>query len=117
MASDLAARFLYRKPYKSFEVPSTESGTIPRIKLSKFRDCLHESGIYFVEDLISHRSYKQHDVTDSNFLKNILIKRNGEPESLGSVSDLLKVPMKRVARIYFRDDVDRESAVKIFGSL
>jgi uncharacterized protein len=81
LATELARRFLFRVPYKSFEVPSTGTKAVPRIKLTKFREALKESGIYAIEDIISHRNYKQHDVTDTNFLKNILIKKDGEPES------------------------------------
>jgi HD superfamily phosphohydrolase len=117
LATDLAQRFLNRDNYKCFELPNTASGNIGRNKLEKYRAALRAEDIYFIEDILAHRSYKQHEVTDSNFLKNILIEINGEIESLGSVSLLLKEPAPRVARIYFRSISDRDRAKEIFRSL
>jgi len=116
LATELARRFFSRDLYKCFELQNTESGSVPRRKLEKFRTALTENGIYFVEDILSHRSYKQYAVTDSNFLKNILIWKGNEIESLGTVSDILKVPAKRTARIYFRNSTDRDSALAIYAS-
>lgn len=117
LVSELAKRYLERDNYKCFELPSTATGNIGRNKLVRFRGALTEKGIYFVEDRLSHRSYKQHAVTDENFLKNILIKVDGEHESLGSVSSLLKTPVSRVARFYFRNQKDREDGEKLFNEL
>jgi hypothetical protein len=66
---------------------------------------------------VSHRSYRQHAVTDTNFLKNILIKQDGEHESLGSVSLYLKEAAPRVARLYFRAREDRDKGQEIFRKL
>nr|WP_274613366.1 HD domain-containing protein [Bradyrhizobium acaciae] len=117
LASELARRFLNRDTYKCFELPGTATGNIGRNKLLRFRDALHNDSIYFVEDKLAHRNYKQHAVTDESFLKNILIKINGEHESLGSVSSLLKTPVTRVARFYFRTREDCERAQRIFHEL
>jgi len=117
LASALAKRFLDRDTYKCFELPSTATGNIGRNKLLRFRHALLEREIYFVEDKLSHRSYKQHAVTDESFLKNILIKINGEHESLGSVSSILTTPVTRVARVYFRSREDCDEAKRIFNSL
>lgn len=117
LASELADRFLKRDNYKCFEIPSTATGNIGRNKLERYRRALIDEKIYFIEDILSHRSYKQHAVTDSDFLKNILIKKDGEIESLGSVSLLLTEPAPRVARIYFRSEADRERAKTIFRNL
>jgi uncharacterized protein len=117
LATELAERFLKRDPYKCLELPSTASGNIGRNRLEKFRAALAAEKIYSLEDIFSLRSYKQHDVTDANFLKNILIKKEGEHESLGSVSLLLKEPAARVARIYFRTDEDRNRAQSLFRAL
>jgi uncharacterized protein len=117
LATELARRFLKRDTYKCFEIPPTATGNIGRIKLDRYRAALRDSGLYFVEDKLSHRSYKQHAVTDSNFLKNILIKKQGEFESLGSVSQLLKEPAARVARLYFRSAEDRDKGQTIFYAL
>jgi HD superfamily phosphohydrolase len=117
LASNLAVRFLGRDVYKCFELPASITGNIVRNKLERFRESLRNENIYFIEDRISHRNYKQHAVTDSNFLKNILIKKQGEHESLGSVSPLLTQPTARVARLYFRTVDDRDRAQAIFKSL
>lgn len=117
LASILARRYLARDTYKCFELPSTTTGNIGRNKLVKFREALNDKNIYFVEDKLSHRNYKQHAVTDENFLKNILIKIDGEHESLGSVSAILRAPVVRVARVYFRTAEDREEGRRLFHSL
>lgn len=117
LATDLARRFFCRDTYKCFEVPSTSSGNIGRQKLKRFREALQNENIYYIEDILSHRSYKQHAVTDSDFLKNILIKVEGEIESLGNVSLLLKEPAPRVARVYFRNEADKGRAQMIFRAL
>jgi hypothetical protein len=113
-ASHLARRFLIRDVYKCLQLPSTTSGNVPRNKLERFRAKLRAEDIHFIEDIVSHRSYKQHAVTDTNFLKNILIKKEGEIESLGIVSDFLKAPATRVARVYFENGEARERARTIF---
>ena len=117
LASNLAKRYLERDTYKCFELPSTSTGNIGRNKLVRFRDALKEKEIYFVEDKLSHRNYKQHAVTDESFLKNILIKMDGEHESLGSVSALLKTPVVRVVRVYFRSTEDCVAGRKLFNEL
>jgi hypothetical protein len=117
LPTELASRFLRREPYKCFEIPPTTTGNVGRNKLERYRAALHEKNIYFIEDILSHRSYKQHAATDSSFLKNILIKKHGEHESLGSVSLLLKEPAPRVARIYFRTSEDRDAGKAIFQTL
>ena len=117
LASELANRFLQRKPYKCFEIPPTATGNVGRNKLDRYRAALREAKIYFIEDIFSHRSYKQHAVTDLSFLKNILIKKAGEHELLGNVSLLLKEPAPRVARLYFRTAEDRDAGKTIFQGL
>jgi hypothetical protein len=85
--------------------------------LERYRDALKNEKIYFVEDIVVHRSYKQHAPTDPNFLKNILIKHEGEVEPLGSVSLHITEPAPRVARMYFRSGEERDRAQTIFRGL
>jgi HD superfamily phosphohydrolase len=113
-ASNLATRFLCRDLYKCFVLPNTDVGSVPRVKLERFRARLLKEEIVCIEDIISHRNYKQYDVTNSSFLKNILIKNGDEIESLGSVSALVKLPAKRSARVYFHNVKDREKAAAIY---
>jgi HD superfamily phosphohydrolase len=101
LASELARRFLKRENYKCFELPGRPTKNIGRNKLERYRDALKNEKIYFVEDIVVHRSYKQHAPTDPNFLKNILIKHEGEVEPLGSVSLHITEPAPRVARPIF----------------
>lgn len=117
LASNLARRYLNRETYKCFELPSTATGNIGRNKLMRFREALRAQEVYFLEDKLAHRNYKQHAVTDESFLKNILIKINGEHESLGSVSSILKTPVTRVARVYFRTAEDYEVGKRVFQQL
>ena len=117
LASELALRYLNRDTYKCLELPSTATGNIGRNKLLRFREALSGKNIYFVEDKLAHRNYKQHAVTDESFLKNILIKINGEHESLGSVSSILKTPVTRVARVYFRSREDCEEGRRLLQEI
>lgn len=117
VASQLADRFLKRDIYKCFELPSTGTANVGRNKLERYRAALRAEKIYFIEDILSHRSYKQYEVTDPSFLKNILIKKDGEHESLGSVSLFLKEAAPRVARLYFRNEADRDRARVIYRAL
>jgi hypothetical protein len=82
--------------------------------LERFREALKDKDIYYLEDIVSMRSYKQYAVTDSDFLKNILIWKGTEIESLGNVSSILTAPAKRSARIYFRDESARRVALEIY---
>jgi uncharacterized protein len=97
------------------ELPSTSTGNIRRNKLDRFRTCLRDENIRFIEDIVANRSYKQHAVTDANFLKNILIRREGEHESLGNIIAILKAPATRVARVYLENDKERERAAELFA--
>jgi hypothetical protein len=116
VSSELARRFLCRDLCKCFELPPTETGSVPRAKLERFRSKLSEGKIPYIEDIVAQREYKQHDVTNSSFLKNILIKVGGEIESLGSVSSLVRTPARRSARIYFRTVEHRDRAAGLFDA-
>jgi HD superfamily phosphohydrolase len=67
-ASALANRFLRRQPYKCFELPPTQTGNVGRRQLDRYRAALREKTIYFIDDILSHRCYKQHAVTDSSLI-------------------------------------------------
>jgi HD superfamily phosphohydrolase len=64
LASELSRRFLARQNYKCFEIPGTPTRNIGRNRLDRFRGALRGEGIYFIEDILSHRSYKHHAVTE-----------------------------------------------------
>jgi HD superfamily phosphohydrolase len=114
LASKLAARFLNRNLYKCFELPNTEAGTVPRARLDRFVQRLSENSIKFIDDIVSQRSLKHYDVTNSSFLKNILIRQGSEIEALGNVSSIVRAPARRVARLYFENREDRDRAEELF---
>jgi HD superfamily phosphohydrolase len=113
-ASNLAVRFLDRNLYKCFELPNTEAGTVPRARLDRFKQRLNESRIRYIDDIVSQRSLKHYDVTNSSFLMNILIRQGSEIEALGNVSSIVRAPARRVARLYFENREDRDRAEELF---
>jgi uncharacterized protein len=104
-ASHLAKRFLSRDVYKCFECPVTETGQVPRQRVKRFREKLREKQIYFIDDVISAKRPKQYDITDIDFIKNILVKRSGVKGLTNYIA---------VARLYFRNSEDRAAAEEIF---
>jgi uncharacterized protein len=87
----LARRYLNRDAYKCLELPLTTGGAIKRTQTKRFIDALREEGIFYVYDLLSTRGYKQFDVADEKFLKNIIVRtEDGEHGSLHNVSKIVK---------------------------
>ncbi|MEA2974554.1 MAG: uncharacterized protein QOF19_74 [Alphaproteobacteria bacterium] len=108
--SDLANRYFKRDSYKCLELPTSSSGEILKSASAQFIDVLAEKKIEFFDDRLPAKSYKQYDVMDENYLKNILIKKDGEYEPLGTVSEIVKNIPPKMIRLYFRNTKDRDKA-------
>lgn len=108
--SKLAQRYFNRDTYKCIELPTSPSGEIRKGASAKFIDALKEKKIFFFDDRVPAKEYKQYDVMDENYLKNILVKRDGEFESLGQISEITKNPPAKKIRLYFRTREDRDKA-------
>jgi len=68
-------------------------------------------------DRLPVKDYKQYDVMDENFLKNILVKRDSEYEPLGWSSEIVKNPPAKKIRIYFKTERGRDRATKILRDI
>ncbi|MBK8768853.1 MAG: HD domain-containing protein [Rhizobiales bacterium] len=112
-ATSLAKRYFSRDLYKCLELPASNSGAVKSNLAMKFVDALKNEKIDFVPDVIPAKSYKQYAVMEKNFLKNILIKKDGEPQSLGEVSNIVKSLGEKSARLYFKSDDDRSKAIEL----
>jgi HD superfamily phosphohydrolase len=113
--SELANRYFKRAPYKCLELPTSSSGEVRKTASAQFIDALGENKIQFFDDRLPIKSYKQYDVMDDTYLKNILIKKDGEYEPLGNVSEVVKNIPPKTIRIYFRTRDDRDRADRILA--
>jgi len=116
-ASALARRYFDRDTYKCVELPTYGSGEIRKSAASKFIERLKNSNIEFFDDRLPAKEYKQYDVMDENYLKNILVKKDGEYEPLGWNSEIVKNPPVKKIRVYFKTQQGRDRAVKILADL
>ena len=109
----LAERYLRRDLYKSFDLPTQTTGQLKVNLAAKFVEQLKSNEIRFFEDVPPIKSYKQYDIRDPDFVKNILIKHDGEHVPLGNMSEVANnLPQKRV-RLYFPTKNDRKAAEEI----
>lgn len=111
--SDLANRYFKRDVYKCIELPTSSSGEILKSASANFVNALTENRIHFFDDRLPAKSYKQYDVMDETYLKNILIKKDGEYEPLGKVSEIVKNIPPKTIRLYFRSKEDRDRAADL----
>lgn len=109
----LAKRYFSRDLYKCIELPASNTGAIKQSLAKKFVDALKAEKIDFVSDVITGKTYKQYAVMEKNFLKNILIKKDGEAQSLGEVSNIVKSLGEKSARLYFKSTDDKEKATAL----
>lgn len=119
-ASELAKRFLRRDLFKCFEPPKQPKEDPPNKKIGNFIDSMDEQGITYIKDLPSHKGYKQFEVTDNNFFKNILVRSaiDDEPKSIGTLNPaVVHFADKPTIRFYYDDSHQREQARTLWDSL
>ena len=109
-------RYFQRDTYKCIELPTHGSGEIRKGAAAKFIERLQNSNIEFFDDRLPAKDYKQYDVMDENYLKNILVKKGSEHEPLGWNSEVVKHPPSKKIRLYFRTDKDRNRAIRLLDS-
>jgi len=114
--SKLAQRYFQRDTYKCIELPTYGSGEIRKSAATKFIERLQNSNVEFFDDRIPAKEYKQYDVMDENYLKNILVKKDNEYEPLGWNSEIVKNPPSKKIRLYFKTSKDRDRAIKLLPS-
>ena len=108
--SKLAERFFKRDTYKCLELPTSNSGKIKANLAGKFIDALKTDGIFYIDDILPAKTIKQYDVMEKHFLQNILVKKDGEAEPLGEVSNVVGSLGEKRVRLYFKTEQDREKA-------
>jgi HD superfamily phosphohydrolase len=111
-ASTLARRYFSRDLYKCLEMPTSPHGTMRAGLGTRFVKKLRDQEIEHYSDTLPPKGYKQYEIMDPNFVRNIFIKIDKELERLGDVSVVAQnVGTKRV-RLYFPDEVTRDKATK-----
>jgi len=114
--SALAKRYLRRDIYKGIDLPTTPDGNVAQQHAASFKAALQAEGIRHQIDIVPQKTYKQYDVMDESFVKNILVAQGGEYVALASISESVRLLPKKRARIYFNDDDSRERALKLLKS-
>lgn len=109
-ATDLAMRYLRRDLYKSIELPRTAAGRHSAVLAARFFDGLKTERIEHINDVLPAKLYKQYDVMEPSFVKNILVKRDDDYDSLGEVSEAVKTLPTKTLRVYFTSEADRARA-------
>src|SRR5713101_8052100 len=117
VVSSLAQRYFTRDTYKCVELPTYGSGEIRKMAASKFIERLKNSNSEFFDDRLPAKDYKQYDVMDETYLKNILVKKDDEYEPLGWNSEIVKNPPTKKIRLYFKTERGRDRALKILADL
>jgi hypothetical protein len=67
-------------------------------------------------DILKDKGYKQYSVADKKFTENIIVNVDGDHKRLHEVGHTEQANGHSL-RFYFKNDDDRESAVKILKSL
>lgn len=113
--SKLAKRYFVRDLYKCVELPRNSAGKIQTALAAKFIDALRNEKVTYFDDVVTDRSYKQYEVMDDKFLKNIFVKQNGDFEPLGDVSQIVRTTPNKSVRIYFPNAEERDKALAILA--
>lgn len=114
--TELAQRYLRRDIYKGFDLPTAADGNVAQSHVGNFRKVLIERGVKFEIDIVPQKSYKQYDIMEENFVKNILVKKDGEYMALAGISESVRLLPKKKARIYFNDRAARETAKELLAA-
>lgn len=116
--NEIARRFFLRDLYKCFEPPRRPANALPQPRLAKMRKALSEKNIHFHSDILPRKGFKQYDISDPIYFKNILVWSNIDRGPM-PVADLLPGTANWAApiRFYFRTSDDRNKASEIWEAL
>jgi HD superfamily phosphohydrolase len=116
-STTLSRRFLTRDLYKPYPVPQGDQNDPPTEALSKFMHVLKKKKLFHHLDLAPAKGYKQYQVSDGAFLKNVLVRRESDKE-IKSISRFSPAIDFLVARppvcFYFRNEKDRQKARRLW---
>lgn len=118
--SNFANRFLNRELLKCFEIPRSPNQEPLTAKPRMFRQELDSNKIRYFWDKAPLKGYKQYEIADNDFLKNILVwdKGHAQPSSIGKLSNAVEhFTSNPTIRFYFLSDEDRRLAQKIWNGI
>lgn len=119
-ASELAKRFLRRDLFKCFEPPKQPKDDPPSKKIKEFMELMNKEGLSYMKDMPSSKGYKQFEITDENFINNVLVRSpiDDEPKSIGTLNPaVVHFADKPTIRFYYDDSHQREQARTLWDSL
>lgn len=109
-ASEFSRRFLARDPLRCFE-PNDPNREPDRNRTKAFRERLSEKGLWFYLDISKEKGFKHYGALDEDFLKNIMIKVDGQQtRPIGEVNPRIIATVRPRFRFYFRSENDRAAA-------
>ncbi len=112
-ASVIAARYFQRKLYKYFQ-PITPFHEEDHDRLAAWFGQLKEQGIQYQTDVPPQKIFKQYEITDDEFLHNILVDLGDKVKSFGSIQPEQRTAPPKRHRFYFTQEDDRNEARDIW---
>jgi HD superfamily phosphohydrolase len=114
LASEFATRFLTRVPLSCFE-PSDPNHDFNIGSVRKYKEKLTAEKIWFHLDISKSKGFKQYEVMDLNFLKNIMIKvSDSQVGPIGAINPALIAKTRSRSRFYFLTKADLSTAAKLW---
>lgn len=115
-ASEFARRFLTRDPLRCFE-PNDPNREPDRNRTKAFRERLKEKGLWFHLDISKEKGFKHYGALDEDFLKNIMIKVDGQQtRPIGEVNPRVIATVRPRFRFYFLSEADKSVAQKLWAT-
>ena len=116
-AKKFASRFLNRNPLKCFE-PNDPNSVPNHEKTGLLIQHLKEKEIWHHEDIPQAKGYKQYEIMEEHYLKNILIKIDKTTKMpLGQLRPWLVRNTGKRFRLYFKTETDRQKAIKFWAKV
>jgi uncharacterized protein len=116
----LAKRIASRDLFKCYEVPKRPKEAPPRERLHKFILELKKSKIWYRQDTLQEKGYKQFAFHSDDYLQNILVysEFDREPQPILTLAPQVEQFVdKTPVRLYFESSEDRAKAVAIWDSV
>lgn len=116
----LAQRIADRDLFKCYEVPKRPKEAPPRKRLHNFILELKKSGIWFRQDVLQEKGYKQYAFHSDEYLQNILVysEFDKEPQPILTLAPQVEQFVdKTPVRLYFESEEDRAKAKAIWDSV
>jgi uncharacterized protein len=113
-STEMARRFITRQPLRCFE-PNDPNREFDLVRTKKFRERLNGGKIWYHLDISKAKGFKQYEVLEENFLKNIMVKvSDTQTRPIGEVDSSLVTKTRQRCRFYFLTEKDKETAEKLW---